>query len=112
MLNDILSRGQDEIQAFCDDRGIGNIQISEGKVATLYLQALAEGKIDLANGPFILPFLMTKGAGPYAKIGKEKGAELGAKIQLLYPYTLAVFTMYAYNAKGMTGWEDLKGRKI
>ena len=97
---------------FASERGIGNIQISEGKVATLYLQALAEGKIDLANGPFILPFLMTKGAGPYAKIGKEKGAELGANIQLLYPYTLAVFSLYAYNAKGMNGWDDLKGRKI
>ncbi|MGB2000570.1 MAG: TAXI family TRAP transporter solute-binding subunit, partial [Candidatus Puniceispirillaceae bacterium] len=73
---------------------------------------LAEGKINLANGPFILPFLMTKGAGPYAKVGKEKGAELAGNIQLLYPYTLAIFTMYAYNAKGISGWDDLKGRKI
>ena len=94
------------------ERGIANIQLSEGKVATNYLKELAEGKIDLANGPFILPFLMTKGAGPYAKVGKEKGAELGANIQLLYPHTLAVFTMYAYNAKGVSGWDDLKGRKI
>ena len=94
------------------ERGIANIQLSEGKVATNYLKELAEGKIDLANGPFILPFLMTKGAGPYAKVGKEKGAELGANIQLLYPHTLAVFTMYAYNAKGVGGWDDLKGRKI
>jgi len=94
------------------ERGIANIQLSEGKVATNYLKELAEGKIDLANGPFILPFLMTKGAGPYAKVGKEKGAELGAKIQLLYPHTLAVFTMYAYNAKGIGGWDDIKGRKI
>jgi TRAP-type uncharacterized transport system substrate-binding protein len=94
------------------ERGIANIQLSEGKVATNYLKELAEGKIDLANGPFILPFLMTKGAGPYAKVGKEKGAELSANIQLLYPHTLAVFTMYAYNAKGVSGWDDLKGRKI
>ena len=94
------------------ERGIANIQLSEGKVATNYLKELAEGKIDLANGPFILPFLMTKGAGPYAKVGKEKGAELGSNSQLLYPHSLAVFTMYAYNAKGVSGWDDLKGRKI
>ena len=97
---------------YAADRGIANIQVSEGKVATNYLKDLAEGKIDLANGPFILPFLMSKGAGPYAKMGKETGAELSQNIQLLYPHTLAIFTMYAYNAKGMTGWEDLKGRKV
>ena len=94
------------------ERGVANIQLKEGQTATNYLQALAEGKIDLANGPFILPFLMTKGAGPYAKLGKEAGAELGKNIQLLYPYTLAIFTLYAYNAKGISGWDDLAGRKI
>ncbi|MGB2000993.1 MAG: C4-dicarboxylate ABC transporter substrate-binding protein, partial [Candidatus Puniceispirillaceae bacterium] len=30
------------------DRGIANIQLSEGKVATNYLKELAEGKINLA----------------------------------------------------------------
>ena len=94
------------------ERGVANIQLKEGQTATNYLQALAEGKIDLANGPFILPFLMTKGAGPYANLGKEAGAELGQNIQLLYPYTLAIFTLYAYNAKGISGWDDLAGRKI
>ena len=85
--------------------------VTAGSIEVVHV-AKGEGKIDLANGPFILPFLMTKGAGPYAKVGKEKGAELGAKIQLLYPHTLAVFTMYAYNAKGIGGWDDIKGRKI
>lgn len=93
-------------------RGIANIQLKEGQTATNYIPMLAEGQIDLAGAPFILPFLLTKGAGPFAKIGKEKGAELGANIQLLYPYTLAIFTLYAYDAKGLTGWGDLKGRKI
>ena len=31
---------------------------------------------------------------------------------MLYPYTLAIFTLYAYDAKGLSGWGDLKGRKI
>ena len=35
--------------------------------------ALAEGKIDIASGPHVLPFLMGRAAGPYAKLGKEKG---------------------------------------
>ncbi|MEC7208666.1 MAG: TAXI family TRAP transporter solute-binding subunit, partial [Pseudomonadota bacterium] len=97
---------------YAADRNIANIQLKDGQTGTNYIKALAEGKIDLANGPFILPFLLSKGAGPYAKVGKEKGAELGSNIQLLYPYTLSVFTLYAYNAKGISGWDDLKGRKV
>ena len=97
---------------YATDRGIANIQLKDGQTGTNYIQALAEGKIDIANGPFILPFLLTRAAGPYASLGKEKGAELGPNIQLLYPYTLSIFSMYAYDAKGVEGWGDLKGRKI
>ena len=43
------------------ERGIANIQLSEGKVATNYLKELAEGKIDLANS--VHPALFDKGAG-------------------------------------------------
>jgi TRAP transporter TAXI family solute receptor len=97
---------------YASDRGIANIQLKDGQTGTNYIQALAEGKIDIANGPFILPFLLTRAAGPYASLGKEKGAEIGQNIQLLYPYTLSIFSMYAYDAKGIKGWDDLAGRKV
>ena len=97
---------------YAANRGVANIQLKDGQTGTNYIQALAEGKIDIANGPFILPFLLTRAAGPYASLGKEKGAEIGPNIQLLYPYTLSIFTMYAYDAKGIKGWGDLKGRKV
>lgn len=97
---------------YASDRGIANIQLKDGQTGTNYIQALAEGKIDIANGPFILPFLLQRAAGPYASLGKEKGAEIGENIQLLYPYTLSIFSMYAYDAKGIEGWQDLKGKKV
>ena len=97
---------------YASDRGIANIQLKDGQTGTNYIQALAEGKIDIANGPFILPFLLQRAAGPYASLGKEKGAELGPNIQLLYPYTLSIFSMYAYDAKSIEGWQDLKGKKV
>lgn len=97
---------------YASDRGIANIQLKDGQTGTNYIQALAEGKIDIANGPFILPFLLARAAGPYASLGKEKGAEIGQNIQLLYPYTLSIFSMYAYDAKGIEGWQDLKGKKV
>lgn len=97
---------------YASDRGIANIQLKDGQTGTNYTQAVAEGKVDIVNGPFVLPFLLSRAAGPYASLGKEKGAELGANIRLLYPYTLSIFSMYAYDAKGVKGWDDLKGRKV
>lgn len=97
---------------YASERGIANIQLKDGQTTTNYLLAVAEGKTDIASGPFILPFVLSQGAGPYANVGKEKGAELAANIRLLYPYTIGVFYLYAYDAKGISGWDDLAGRKI
>lgn len=97
---------------YASDRGIANIQLKDGQTGTNYIQALGEGKIDIANGPFILPFLLQRAAGPYASLDKEKAAEMGGSIQLLYPYTLSIFAMYAYDAKGIEGIKDLKGKKV
>ncbi len=97
---------------YAADRGIANIQLKDGQTGTKYVQALAEGKIDLASGPFMLPFVLSKAAGPYSGMDKEKAAELASNIQMLYPYTLSIFTLYAYDAKGISGWADLKGLKV
>lgn len=93
-------------------RGIANIQLVDGQVATNSILNVAEGKTDLALSPLILPFLMANGAGPYASLGKEKGAELAQNVRLLYPYALGTFFMFAFESKGLTGWDDLKGRNV
>jgi len=93
-------------------RGIANIQLVDGQTLTNSVQNVAEGKTDIATTPFILPFLLSRGVGPYSSIGKEKGADLAANIRVLYPYSLGVFFMYAYDTKGVNGWDDLEGRKI
>ncbi|MEM6465399.1 MAG: TAXI family TRAP transporter solute-binding subunit [Pseudomonadota bacterium] len=97
---------------YAAERGIANIQLKDGQTGTKYFQTLAEGKLDIGNGPFVLPFLMARAAGPYSSLDKETGAELASNIQMLYPYTLSVFTLYAYDAKGVSGWGDLKDLKI
>ncbi len=97
---------------YASERGIANIQLKDGQTGTIYIQALAEGKVDIVNGPFMIPFLLSRGVGPYSSLGKEKGAELGSNLRLLYPYTLSIFYLYAYDAKGISGWKDLAGRKV
>ncbi len=108
----IVHLGVASLVEYAGEAGVANIQLKDGQTATNYTQAVGEGKVDFVSGPFILPFLLSLGAGPYANVGKEKGAELASNIQLLYPYTLGVFFLYGYDAKGVDGWDDLKGRKI
>ena len=92
--------------------GIANIQLTDGQTLTNSIQNVAEGKTDIAATPHILPFLMSKGVGPYGSLGKEKGAELAGNLRAINPFTLGIFLLYAYDAKGIDGWDDLKGRKI
>ncbi|GKX34483.1 MAG: hypothetical protein MnENMB40S_21010 [Rhizobiaceae bacterium MnEN-MB40S] len=94
------------------DRGIADIQITLGQTGVNQTQAVAEGRADVGNCPFILPFLLSKGAGPYAALGAEKGAELAANLRVLYPYSFGAYTLYAYDAAGVGGWDDLAGKTI
>ncbi len=91
---------------------IANIQIAAGQTLTNSIQNVAEGKTDIAGTPYILPFLLAKARGPYAGLGEEKGAELAANLRALYPLTLGVFALYAYDSKNLNGWDDLEGRTI
>ena len=66
------------------EAGLANIQIAAGETLTNSVQNVAEGKTDISAAPFILAFLMSKGAGPYASLGKDTGAELSANLSVLY----------------------------
>ncbi len=94
------------------EAGVANIQVADGQTLTNSIQNVAEGKTDIAGTPYILPFLLSKGRGPYSKLGEEKGAELAGNLRALYPVTLGIFAMYAYDSKGLGGWDDLEGRTI
>lgn len=92
--------------------GVANIQLADGQTLTNSLQNVAEGKTDIAGTPYILPFLMSRGVGPYGSLGKETGAELASNLRAINPFTLGIFFLFAYDAKGIEGWDDLEGRKI
>ena len=91
--------------------GIANIQVTTGQTLTNAVQNLAEGKIDISAAPFVLPFLMSKGAGPYAKLG-DKGAELADNIAVLYTYRFAAFSVFAFESAAFDGWQDIEGKTI
>ena len=94
------------------EKGIANIQVADGQTLTNSIQNVAEGKSDISGTPYILPFLLSKGRGPYSKLGAEKGAELASNLRALYPVTLGIFALYAFDSKGVNGWDGLKDKNI
>lgn len=92
--------------------GIADIQVATGQTLTNSVQNVSEGKTDIAAAPFALPFLLSKGAGPYASLGAEKGAELASNLAVLYTYRFAVFGLSAYQSKNFGGWNALEGSTI
>ena len=93
------------------ERGIANIQLADGQTLTNSVQNVAEGKTDIAGTPYILPFLLAKGRGPYSKLG-EDGAALADNLRALYPLTLGIFTLYAYDSSPVKGWDTIAGNTI
>ena len=92
--------------------GIADFQVAAGQTLTNSVQNVVEGRTDLAAAPLILPFLLSKGAGPYAKLGKKKGAELISRASVLYTYRYGGFGLYAYDSSNVEGWMDLKGKTV
>lgn len=91
---------------------VANIQVTPGQTLTNSVQNVAEGKTDIAAAPFILPFLMSKAVGPYAKLGKEKGAELASQVAALYTYRISVQGLYAFDSSNIDGWNGIAGARI
>jgi hypothetical protein len=94
------------------ERGIADIQITLGQTGVNATLAVAEGRTDIGICPFILPFLMSRGAGPFADLGAERGAEMAANLRVLYPYSFGAYTLYGYETAGVGGWDDLEGRRV
>lgn len=94
------------------ERGIADIQITLGQTGVNATLAVAEGRTDIGICPFILPFLMSRGVGPFADLGAERGAELAGNLRVLYPYSFGAYTLYGYETAGVTGWDNLEGRRV
>ena len=52
------------LAAILDADGVATMQITEGATLTNSVQAVAEGQLDMAPAPLILPFLLSRGVGP------------------------------------------------
>ncbi|MDE4174479.1 TAXI family TRAP transporter solute-binding subunit [Phaeobacter sp. PT47_59] len=100
------------LAAVLDSAGVATLQITEGATLTNSVQAVAEGRLDMAPAPLILPFLLARGIGPYSGIGPEKGAELAANIRVIFFNAGSAQMLGYYNSNPVEDIRDLAGKRI
>lgn len=100
------------LAAVLDSAGVAKMQITEGATLTNSVQAVAEGQLDMAPAPLILPFLLSRGIGPYSGVGAEKGAELASNIRVLFFNAGSAQIFGYYNSNPVADIRQLDGLRI
>lgn len=100
------------LAAALDGAGVATLQITEGATLTNSVQAVAEGRLDMAPAPLILPFLLARGIGPYSGIGPEKGAELAKNIRVIFFNAASAQLIGYYNSNPIDDIRNLSGKRI
>ncbi len=98
--------------AILDAAGVATMQITEGATLTNSVQAVAEGQLDMAPAPLILPFLLSRGVGPYSGLGEERGAELAGNLRALFFSAPSAQIFGHYNSGAIQSPDDIEGMRI
>lgn len=100
------------LAAVLDSTGVATLQITEGATLTNSVQAVAEGRLDMAPAPLILPFLLSRGIGPYSGVGPDKGAELAANLRVIFFNAGSAQMLGYYNSNPIEDIRDMSGKRI
>lgn len=92
--------------------GLANFQVQDGQTLTDSLLNVARGTTDLAPVPLIAPFMLARGAGPYASVGAEEGAQLVGNVRVLFTVGFGSMSLYSYDSSAVDGWNALEGRRV
>lgn len=99
------------LASVASQRGIASLQVAEGMTLTDTVLDVAEGRMDMSEAPMLLPFLLSRGMGPYSG-NAANGAELASNLRALYPFNAGAFNIFAMSSTGIDSWDDLEGRTI
>lgn len=100
------------LAAVLDSAGVATVQVTEGATLTNSVQAVAEGRLDMASAPMILPFLLSRGIGPYSGVGAEDGADLADGIRVLFFHAGSHQIFGHYNSAPIDDIRNLEGLRI
>lgn len=100
------------LAAVLSSAGVATLQVTEGATLTNSVQAVAEGRVDVSTAPLILPFLLSRGIGPYSGLGAEKGAELAQNLRAIFFHAGSHQSFAYYNSNPVADIRKLEGLRI
>ncbi|MFK7860858.1 MAG: TAXI family TRAP transporter solute-binding subunit [Granulosicoccus sp.] len=100
------------LAAVLESADVATVQITEGATLTNSVQAVAEGRLDMTPAPLILPFLLSRGIGPYSGVGADKGAELASNIRVIFFHAGSHQIFAHYNSAPIMDIRKLDGLRI
>lgn len=100
------------LAAVLDSAGVASLQITEGATLTNSVQAVAEGRLDMAPAPLILPFLLGRGIGPYSGVGPDQGAELAGNLRALFFNAGSAQLFGYYDSNPIEDIRNLEGKRV
>lgn len=89
-----------------------SVELALGQTLTKSLLKLGKGSLDSAVVPPPAYNALSKGKGPYKKIGAEAGAKLAGNAVALFGFAGSVYHPVVWADSGIEGWKDLKGKKV
>ncbi|CUH80739.1 TAXI family TRAP transporter solute-binding subunit [Tropicibacter naphthalenivorans] len=95
-----------------ESAGVASLQITEGATLTNSVEAVANGRLDMAPAPLILPFLLSRGIGPYSGVGPEKGAELAGNLRALFFNAGSAQLFGFYDSNPVDDIRSLDGKRV
>lgn len=88
-----------------------DLQVVLGQTLTKSITKVAAGKLDLAVAPPAAYRLMTKGKGPYGKLG-EKAVKLSENVRSLFAFGGSTMHPIVWADSDIKTWDDIKGKRV
>lgn len=88
-----------------------DLQVVLGQTLTKSITKVAAGKLDMAVAPPAAYRAMTKGVGPYAKLG-DKAVALSKNVRALFAFQGSTMHPLVWADSDIKSWDDIKGKRV
>ena len=89
-----------------------DIELALAQTLTKSLLQLGDATLDTAVIPPPAFGALAKGAGPYAKLGAEKGREMASHVRTLFAFPGSTYHVIVWANSGIDGWSQVKGKRV
>lgn len=89
-----------------------DVELALGQTLTKSLLKMGKGSLDSGVVPPLAFSALSKGQGPYKKLGAENGAKMAANTRVLFGFASSTYHPIVWADGGIESWKDIKDKKV